>query len=654
MIVSFLYVLLAIFGLSLLIFVHELGHYYMARRVGMRVETFSIGFGSPIYSWQRDGVKWQIGWLLFGGYVKIYGMDNDDSRNPYEIPDGFFGKRPWDRIKVAVSGPNINIVLALVIFIVLWALGGREKSFNEYTHKIGWVDPKSELYAAGVRPGDEIVAYNQIPFQSNKDNIYVQLTGAGEVEVDGIHIDYATGKRTPFNYKVNTYPNPNAVEKGIVTTGIMGSANYILYDRFRHGADNNLPEGSPMKDSGLQYGDRIFWVDGDLVFSSKQLSELLNDGKVLLTVERDGKTLLMRVPRVAVQELKMDPEFKDELADWKYEAELHGTKFHKLYVIPYNLTNNGVVEGPLKFIDNDKELEIFPKHSFAANEKSLMPNDKIVAVDGSPIKTSYDLLAKLQQHQVNIIVERSSAFNKEISWSDEDKEFDSQVNWNDLEKIAGSIGTGNTLKTSGNYYLLDPVAPKTVNDIELSTEKKALLVAEQQEQKKRIEGIEDPEKRAHALALIKSQEQQLVLGIPSIQDRRVNYNPRPLHQFANVFYEIWYTLAALVSGTLSPKWISGPIGIVQVVHDTSMVGIKEALFWLGAISLNLGIMNLLPIPVLDGGTIVLSFYEMITGKKIHPKTLEKLIIPFAAMLVVFFVFLTYQDVTRIFSRFFHG
>ncbi len=65
MIINLIYILLAILGLSFLIFIHELGHYWMARRVGMRVETFAIGFGKPIYSWVRDGVKWQVGWLLF-------------------------------------------------------------------------------------------------------------------------------------------------------------------------------------------------------------------------------------------------------------------------------------------------------------------------------------------------------------------------------------------------------------------------------------------------------------------------------------------------------------------------------------------------------------------------------------------------------------
>ena len=131
---------------------NELGHYWMARRVGMRVETFSIGFGRPIVHWMRDGVRWQIGWLLFGGYVKISGQEIEKGVDPYSVPDGFFGKSPWARIKVAAMGPIVNIVFAIILFAALWGLGGRTKHFSEFTHIIGWVDPHSELYAQGVRP----------------------------------------------------------------------------------------------------------------------------------------------------------------------------------------------------------------------------------------------------------------------------------------------------------------------------------------------------------------------------------------------------------------------------------------------------------------------------------------------------------------------
>lgn len=649
---SLLHIVLAVFGLSILIFFHELGHYIMARRVGMRVETFSIGFGKPIYSWMYQGVKWQIGWLPFGGFVKIAGLESDDAKDPYEISDGYFGKSPWDRIKVSFMGPFVNIVLALLIFAGIWASGGREKDFSEFTRKIGWVDPNSELYAAGLRPGDEITSYSGSPFQSAKEHLYVPMTHSGEIDIKGNHVDYVTFQKRPFDYKVKAYPHPNSIGSGMMTTGIINSANYIIYDRL-NGKENPLPEGSPMLQSGIQYGDRIIWVDGEIIFSGQQLSHVLNDNRVLLTIFRNGNRMLMRVPRVLVEELKMDPGFKEELIDWQYEAGLNNIKLQKLYAIPYNLTNDGVVEEELKFIDKDKEKEVFPAHSFAANETRLLPKDKIIAIDGIPVKTAYALLANLQQRKINIIVERNPETAAKISWKESDADYDKEINWNDISAIANTIGTGHLIPSAGNYALLKSVTPKTRFDFELSPEKQAWLATELTEHKKVIEAIEDPEKRAHALSLLKAQEKQLLIGLPSVQDRKVNYNPTPLTQFFSVFSEIWNTLKALVTGALSPKYVSGPLGIVQVVHDNWAIGIKEALFWLGAISLNLGILNLLPIPVLDGGTIMLSFFELITGKKIQPKVLEKIILPFALLLIIFFVFLTYQDLSRIFGGFLH-
>ncbi|MEI8124397.1 MAG: site-2 protease family protein [Parachlamydiaceae bacterium] len=653
MIVSILYVLLAILGLSFLIFLHELGHYFMARRVGMRIETFAIGFGKPIFSWERKGVKWQIGWLLFGGYVKIAGEDPRGEIDPHDIPDGFFGKRPIDRIKVAFAGPFVNLVLAFLFFVVIWATGGREKNFAEFTHKIGWVDPKSDLFISGIRPGDEIISYNDQSFTGAKDHLYAAMMNGEGVIVKGDRVDYVTHHKEPFELTVKPYSHPSAVEKGIMTTGIIGSANYIFYAKLPNGEENPLPEGSPMLQSGIQYGDRIVWADGDLVFSGQQLAYLLNDDRVLLTIFRKGNRLLVRVPRILMQELKMDPAFKEEMTDWKYEAGLNNVKIQKLYALPYSLTNDCVVEGEMRFIDKENQTEAFPAHPYSSSETPLQPKDKIIAIDGAPVKTSYELLAKLQEHRVNIIVERNPALFDKISSRDADGSFDKEINWNDVSAIANSIGTGHEIRAAGDYVLLNAIVPKMRNDFELSPEKQAWLAAELLEHKKELEKIDDPEKRTQALALFKTQEKQLLLGLPGVQDRKVNYNPSPVAQFEQVFSEIWRTLKALVTGSLNPKWISGPIGIVQVVHDNWKVGIKEALFWLGAISLNLGILNLLPIPVLDGGTILLSFLEMISGRRLSPKTLEKLILPFALILIAFFIFLTYQDLSRLLHGLLH-
>src|SRR5690606_10317526 len=132
------------------------------------------------------------------------------------------------------------------------------------------------------------------------------------------------------------------------------------------------------------------------------------------------------------------------------------------------------------------------------------------------------------------------------------------------------------------------------------------------QQRRQIESIEDPKKRAHALNLLENKENQLLLGLPGVQDKKVLYNPPPTEAFVDIVLEIQRTLYSLVTGTLNPKWMSGPIGVIQVVQKGASAGISESIFWMGFISLNLGIINLLPIPVLDGGMILLSFFELAT------------------------------------------
>lgn len=651
MIVSLLYAILALLGLSVLIFIHELGHYFMARRVGMRVETFAIGFGKPIYVWEWHGVKWQVCWLLFGGYVKIAGQELEEDKDPYEVKDGFFGKPPIDRIKVALAGPIANLLLALVIFAVIWLGGGRNKNFSEFTHKIGWVDPQSALYADGVRPGDEIIAYNHQSYSNSKDHLQAPLLGGSSLVVQGYKIDYNSGEKHPFEYTVKPYPHPDSYSDELVTSGILSSASYLIYGLPKGQDALTMLMGSPMQQSGIQPGDRLVWVDGELIFSNQQLSNLVNDGKVLLTILRQGQYKQLRIPRFHIQDLRIDQQIKGELSDWQYEAGLTHLKLPKLYFIPYNVTNDNIVEDKIRLIDAEEIKGTLALDK--AEESLLLPGDKIVAIDGKGVRTAYELLSRLQQHRVNIIVERDSAhFSKNLSWSKADADFDSHLDMQALQQIARSIGTPHLVKEVGPYILLAPVIPRKRLDFKFAPERQAELTALFQAQKKEIGKIEDAQKKAYALSMWHKQEKLLMLGIPSLEDRTVNYNPNPWTQFVLVFSEIWHTLIALVTGTLNPKWMSGPIGILQVVHDNWILGIKDALYWLGAISVNLGIFNLLPIPVLDGGTILLCLVEMTTGKRLSMKTLEKIVVPFAVLLAIFFIFLTYQDILRLLSRFF--
>lgn len=640
-------ILLAILALGFLIFIHELGHYFMAKRVGMRVETFSIGMGSPIFSWMSNGTKWQLGWVPFGGFIKIAGTDTEKNEDLEKVKDGYFSKTPWERIKVSIMGPLVNILFALLAFALLWVSGGREKPFSDYTKKVGLLDPKSELYAHGVRSGDEVWALNGTPYSGVQDLVYLGVTNKGPIEVKGAKVNYATGEKSPFTFEVTPYPHPLRPGKDFLTTGLLSPANFLLYDKLPNGQENTLLEASPLKDSGLQYGDQIVWLDGKRIFSLPELSTILNDGRALVTVNRNGKIFLARVPRIKVHDLKMTPEFRDELTDWQFAANLNSIKFPSLFTLPYNLTNNGVVENRMSFIDLSEEEAAFPSIPESALEQPLLAGDKIIAVDGFPVQHSSDILKQIQERHVQLIVARPHENLEKISWQVADSAFDKSVNSKDLDAIAETIGTAKVLQTSGNAVLLKTIKPKSHREIYAASPEMQKAI---EAQKKQIASLDDPMKKAEALEYLEKSQEKLELGLP-VRDLRVEYNPIPTTQFFNVIKEITKTLKSLFTGALNPKWMSGPVGIVSLFQEQTRSGIGETLFWLGTISLNLGFLNLLPIPMLDGGTILINLIEMISGRKIKPQTLEKIILPFAILLIFFFIFLTYHDISRLFGGF---
>ena len=145
-------------ALTVIVFIHEYGHFKVARLCGMKVDVFSIGFGREIWGWNdRHGTRWKIGWLPVGGYVKFAGDVNaaslPDAHTPPK-PDEFHGKPIWQRALVVLAGPLANFILAFVLFAAAFFLLGDQVPGT----RIGEVVAGSPAEQGGLKPNDLVLS----------------------------------------------------------------------------------------------------------------------------------------------------------------------------------------------------------------------------------------------------------------------------------------------------------------------------------------------------------------------------------------------------------------------------------------------------------------------------------------------------------------
>lgn len=576
----YLNILYGLLGLSFLVFIHELGHFLVARYFKMRVDTFSIGFGPTLFAKTHKGVLYRLALIPFGGYVKVQGMDEDSQEE-----GSYYNKRPYQRLLMVLAGPVINMVFAFLGFCFIYFCGGFYRDSVDSSKLIGMVEPSSALYDKGVRAGDILESINGNAIVGRKELFFQTILNNPMSTVNGVSVNYLAGTRHPFCFEVEPRKeNFRGVE--LNTIGLNGFASYLLYDPNRVNGQAMLSD-SPMKDSGIVEGDRLLWVNGELVFSRDQLQNLLSEKKALLTVLRDHKVLQLKVPKIALADISLTLTEKEEINDLRFDAKI--AQGEDLLFIPYLIDHEGIVCSKLQKVEDEQ----------------LKPNDRILAVDGVKTVFGADVLQLLQKKHAVMITAHGSYAPLEQYGSD--NHFFSEVHFKDLDRLIALIGVQSAGFEVGNLRLLKSVIPM----------------------KMEIQG-----------------NTFYRLGI-SLVDRQIKVNPNPFVQFKAGVGEISKLLGHLTQGELSPKYLSGPIGIVGAMQKGWSESFKDGVFWLSMISLNLGVMNLMPLPVLDGGHIVLNLFEMIFRRRVDRKVIERVFVPFVFLLIGFALFVTFHDIMKI-------
>ena len=300
--------------LGVLVIIHELGHYFVARLAGVKVTRFSVGFGRVLWSCRlgRDGTQWAISAVPLGGYVKMVD-EREGEVAPGDLPRAFNRQSVWKRIAIVVAGPDANLLLAVGLFAGTYVAG-----VPGQRAVLAAPPADSAAAAAGVRDGELVVALDGTPVQSVQDLRWGLLAASGQPEAT-ITVERADGSRAQRHLSLAGLNAGDWEGNFMSVLGLKADLGAPLVDQV-------LPD-KPAARAGLVPGDRIVAIDGDVVRSPSDVAAHTNakpGGALLFRIERAGAVLELPVIAEAADvngrrvglagiRLKVDPAVADRL-----------------------------------------------------------------------------------------------------------------------------------------------------------------------------------------------------------------------------------------------------------------------------------------------------------------------------------------------------
>ncbi|HKJ72137.1 MAG TPA: RIP metalloprotease RseP [Gammaproteobacteria bacterium] len=253
-------------AIGVLITVHEFGHFWVARRVGIKVLKFSVGFGPALLSWKgRDGVQYVVAALPLGGFVKMAGEVPGEEADlaPGEADRAYNRKSVPKRMAVAAAGPVMNFIFAAVAFVAVFLIG-----VNGLTPQVGYVAPDSPAAAAGLRQGDRITALDGSTMHSWNE-VRVALMGAA-MDREAVALTVADGGASRRLRLDMARVDSADLQAGFLYRDV-GLAPYqpVTVDE--------VEEGSPADAAGLRAGDRVVALQGQPLGSWLHFLQVIRD-----------------------------------------------------------------------------------------------------------------------------------------------------------------------------------------------------------------------------------------------------------------------------------------------------------------------------------------------------------------------------------------
>ncbi|MEX0704044.1 MAG: RIP metalloprotease RseP [Planctomycetales bacterium] len=644
-------------GLGLVIFFHELGHFAVAKWCNVNVERFSIGFGPILWSRKRGETEYALSAIPFGGYVKMLGQDDLDpsqlsSEDIARDPRSYSSKTVGQRMGIISAGVIMNIVTGLLFFAFAFGIG-----VDQTPSRVGAAVPGSPAWKAGIDQGDTITRINDRQIDTFTDIMRAVALSSGPIRVRGRHED---GREFDFEL----LPDGSGTKRMIGVAPVESLTLASTDDR----KFKPVTPGTPAAEATppLQPGDVIREAGGMEVASVAHL------GKIL--AERRDEPL----------EFVVERREKDDDADPKRVA---------VTIAPHRFRTLGMwMEiGQLTAIRNDSP----------AADAGLRPGDKILSVDGKVVGKELDplrlpdLFAERGGETIDIRVSREvkGADRKDLKIS---LVPEPAPGWTappvHPETPVEIPAIGATFRLIPTVMHVEPEGPAAKAGIQqgeriermrlirppkegMSTAPDPVTIGPEKDkegakplnwgqafwalQSNPTAGVEldvrdaQGELRPVTVAPVRAEDWFIpdqrgmilfLLAETQQADNAVEAARMGLMHTRNTMADIYLTLRRLLTGDISLTELHGPVGIAGAAYSMARQGIAALLLFLGFLSVNLAVLNFLPIPVLDGGHMVFLIWEAVTRKRPSERVLVAATYFGMAFVLSLMMFVLYLDI----------
>jgi regulator of sigma E protease len=652
-------------GLGFVIFIHELGHFLLAKWNGVKVEKFSIGFGRTLIGFHRGETEYVLAAVPLGGFVKMLGEGPEEQANKSTDPRAYPNKSVGARMAIISAGVIMNVLFGLACFVYPYMIGKKE-----IPAQIGMVIPGGPAYEAGIKPGDEIVAVDDrtdITF----DHLFlkIRLSGTGQV----MHFDVKRPGREhllPMNIEARRDPGAHMPTIGITPDESLE----LAMPPFEPPAGTVPPVTAAA--APLKPDDRLVALGPE------------GEPPVKVADAQDYHRLLARWsdrPLVFVFERKVAHDARSATA-----------------------TNEPVTLSlpPNHFVDLGLRLAIEPIASIQrgspADEAGFRKGDRIVKVGDDerfdPMRLP-SIVAASAGTPMTFEVERREPGQDELRRVTLTATPDDSPVWIDPVSPTGKPlavpGLGLAYHVRAHVEEVKPDSPAaraglkpgdTINALKFVPIKPGAEQPKTEQEKERadllaraIEFKDDSPNWPYAFTLLQVYPLHAVQLTVNQASKPITLTPAPVEnwfhplrglQFQGLVRQlppqllsvalkrgcedtvdnilsIYLMLRSLAEGRVSPKAVAGPILIPKMLFDSAAAGWIYLVQLLGILSINLAVINFLPIPPLDGGQMMFLIAEKIRGKPLPDSAVIVGSWMGLLLVVALMVFVLFQDVTRL-------